>query len=90
MAFITRLLGKLHAENPRYREDLVLLLDNAGYHKEVEVREQLRMQGINVVYTGPYSWSMAPCEFLFSRLKAADLNPTGLPTGKKVSDQPTL
>jgi hypothetical protein len=83
--FVTRLLCKLHAEDPRYRENLVLLLDNAGYHKETEVMERLKLQGIDVVYTGPYSWSMAPCELLFSRLKAVDLNPELLATGKTVS-----
>jgi hypothetical protein len=41
--FVTKLLGKLHAEDPRFRENLVLLLDNAGYHKEPEVRERLRL-----------------------------------------------
>jgi hypothetical protein len=83
--FVTRLLCKLQAEDPRYRENLVLLLDNAGYHKEAEVMERLKLQGIDVVYTGPYSWSMAPCELLFSRLKAVDLNPERLATGKLVS-----
>ena len=41
--FVTKLLGKLHAEDPRFQENLVLLLDNAGYHKEPEVRERLRL-----------------------------------------------
>ncbi len=51
------------------------------------MQERLRLQGVNVMYSGPYSWSMAPCELLFSRLKAVDLNPEQLATGKTVSSQ---
>ena len=36
-----------------------------------------------IIFSGPYSYSTAPVELVFSALKFGDLNPQKLPTGKK-------
>ena len=38
---------------------------------------------IEVIYSGPYSYSAAPIEMLFGALKQGELNPERLPTGKR-------
>jgi len=39
--------------------------------------------GVEVIYSGPYSYSAAPIELLFAALKRGELNPDQLATGKK-------
>ena len=41
------------------------------------------MLKIPVIYTGPYSYDSCPAELLFNLLKATNINPEGLDTGKK-------
>jgi hypothetical protein len=36
-----------------------------------------------VVISGPYGYEIAPIEMFFAQLKATNLNPEGVPTGKK-------
>ena len=38
---------------------------------------------LNTIFSGPYSYSTAPAELVFSALKLGDLNPERLPTGKR-------
>ena len=38
---------------------------------------------LNVIYSGPYSYSAAPIELLFGGMKFGELNPDGQQTGKK-------
>ena len=38
---------------------------------------------IKVIFSGPYSYATAPAELLFAHFKVGQLNPLGLPTGKK-------
>ena len=35
------------------------------------------------MYSGPYSFDIAPCELFFARLKEGVLNPNGMKLGKK-------
>ena len=48
-----------------------------------EMREYFHKMEVNVIYSGPYSYSAAPIETLFSALKRGNLNPENKPTGKK-------
>ena len=63
----------------------MLLLDGAKYHTGSRVREYLRKLELTVIWSGPYSYSTAPIEIVFSVLKFGELNPDKKPTGKKVS-----
>ena len=61
----------------------MFLFDGAKYHTSDEMKEYFRKMGINVIYTGPYSFDAAPIEHLFAALKNGDINPDRLPTGKR-------
>ena len=50
-----------------------------------KVREYLRKLELQVIWSGPYSYSTAPIEMVFGALKFGELNPNKKPTGKKVS-----
>ena len=44
--------------------------------------DQLTREGVDVMFLGPYSWSGAPIELLFARLKCVNMNPEQLALGK--------
>lgn len=81
--YLTQLVIELERDRPYFRKDTVLLLDGASYHKQTQIQDHLRRLGVEVIYTGPHSYSTAPCELFFAALKSGDLNPLDLPTGKK-------
>ena len=60
-----------------------LLFSNASYHTCDETLKHLAFLGMEVIFSGPYSYSTAPCELLFAALKSGDLNPARQKTGKK-------
>ena len=60
-----------------------LLCSNAAYHACDETLRHLAFLGMEVIFSGPYSYSTAPCELLFAHFKRGELNPALLPTGKK-------
>ena len=45
--------------------------------------KRMEKMGLPIIFSGPYSYSTAPIELLFSALKLGDLNPDRDPTGKK-------
>ena len=61
----------------------MLLLDGAPYHTGSKVREYLQKLQIDVIWSGPYSYDAAPCEFVFAHLKLGELNIQQQATGKK-------
>ena len=81
--FLHSLTETLDAESPGWQDDTVILWDNATYHTSEETRAVIRSLGIKVIYSGPYSYSSAPIETLFSALKLGELNAEGLSTGKR-------
>ena len=74
--FIQKLSTKLTRERPNWKEDTVLLMDNAPYHGSQKTREYLAHKGIRTMYTSPYSYSGSPIELWFAALKSTNLNPT--------------
>ena len=80
---MSNLAKKLDIEVPFWRETSVFLLDGAKYHVSLETQEYLKKLKVEVIYTGPYSYSTAPIELLFGGMKKGQLNPEGYPTGKK-------
>ena len=85
MVFLEYLVEQLDLTRPSWRDDTVLLLDGARYHTGSKVREYLRKLEVQVIWSGPYSYSTAPIEMVFGALKVGDLNPEKMSTGKKVS-----
>ena len=74
---------ELDADRPDWRMNTVVLLDGALYHVNDEIVSHLSQLKMPVIFTGPRSYDACPCELLFAFLKAVDLNPQGLATGKK-------
>ena len=58
-----------------WRDETVILLDNATYHRSAEVRAGFKKLGVPVIYSGPYSFESAPIETWFAHLKTGELNP---------------
>ena len=85
LVYLQYLVEQLDLERPSWKEETVLLLDGAKYHTGSRVREYLRKLELTVIWSGPYSYSTAPIEIVFSVLKFGELNPDKKPTGKKVS-----
>ena len=87
MVYLQYLVDQLDLERPSWKDDTVLLLDGARYHTGSQVRKYLRKLEVQVIWSGPYSYSTAPIEMVFGALKSGELNPDRKPTGKKVSDR---
>ena len=85
--YLTELLKRLILIDPFFRENSVILLDNASYHCHVDVLRHIKFLGLTVIFSGPYSYSAAPAELYFAYFKAGQLIPDGVPTGKKSLDQ---
>ena len=74
---------KLDSVAPGWQDDTVILWDNAPYHASADTQNVLNKLGLKVIFSGPYSYSAAPIETLFSGLKFGELNMIGDPIGKK-------
>jgi hypothetical protein len=85
LAFLIGLMHQLDLENPEWREDTIFLLDGAKYHVGSDIRTYMRKLELEVMWSAPYSYSTAPIEMVYAVLKFGELNPEGIPTGKKVS-----
>ena len=84
LVYLQHLVEQLDLEQPSWRDDTALLLDGARYHTGSKVREYLRKLEVQVIWSGPYSYSTAPIELVFGALKFGELNFDRKPTGKKV------
>ena len=68
--FLRKLVLKLDREDEQWRENTVILLDNAPYHTSDKTMSLLSGLNIPVIYTGPYSYDAAPCELFFAAFKS--------------------
>ena len=80
--FFNSLTKKLDNERPHWRENTVIMLDNAKYHTCAATLKAFAELDVPILFTGPHSYSASPAELLFAAFKAADINPRHLPTGK--------
>ena len=67
--FILHLVRQLDNDIPGWKDDSVMLLDNASWHKGDEIIEVLRDLKIPLMFSAQYSYSSAPIELMFSGLK---------------------
>ena len=81
--FMLYLAETLDSEEPGWRKTSIILLDNASYHKSAYTLALLEKLELPTMYSGPYSFDIAPCELFFSRLKEGLLNPNALELGKR-------
>ena len=80
--FFHKLVKVLDKERKSWREDTVVLLDNAPYHAAPATLKVFTELRIPVLFTGPHSYDAAPCELFFAAFKRADINPRKVKTGK--------
>ena len=69
IGYFYELCKTLDGENSLWREETVILLDNAPYHRSAEVRAAIKKLGMPVIFSGPYSYISAPIELYFGLLK---------------------
>lgn len=80
--FFHSLVRRLDQENKDWRKDTVLLMDNAPYHTSTASLQLFDKLKLPVLFTGPHSYSAAPCELFFASFKSRDINPRRVKTGK--------
>ena len=81
--FFRQLVKKLDRERAGWRQDTVILLDNAPYHKSKATMTLFAALDLPVMFTGPHSYAAAPCELWFAAFKSKDANPNRVPTTKR-------
>ena len=74
---------KLDQEDKNWRENTVVLHDNAPYAVSESSLDIMKGLKIPMLFTGPHSYDGAPVELLFAAFKADDVNPNHVPQGKR-------
>ena len=67
--FLRQLILKLNQEDAYWRENTVILLDNATYHTSESSLELIAGLYIPVLFTGPHSYDAAPIELFLHPLR---------------------
>ena len=80
--FFHKLVAVLDKERADWRENTVVLLDNAPYHAAPATLKVFQALRIPVLFTGLHSYNSAPCELFFAAFKREDINPRKVKTGK--------
>ena len=81
--YFMALVKKLDKHNPNWREKTVVLLDGASYHNSKPTIQVFELLRIPVMFLGPHSYNVAPCELYFAWFKQDDINPRKLPQSKR-------
>jgi len=81
--FFRQLVLKLNKDRLDWRENTIVILDNASYHSTSSVIKLLESLRIPVIFSGPHSYDTAVCELIFAMFKSGNWNKEGLPMGKK-------
>ena len=64
--FFNHLVSSLDRDQPGWQDSTVFLWDNAPYHSSNDTQQLIHKLGLQIIYSGPYSYSAAPVETLFS------------------------
>ena len=81
--FLRKLVRRLDSEDPEWRDNTVILVDNAPYHTSESTINLMEGHRIPMLFTGPHSYDAAPIELLFAAFKSRDINPRHVPQGKR-------
>jgi hypothetical protein len=80
--FFTNLMKLMEMKNENWRDNTIIMLDNAPYHTSNAMMEFYQDNRLPIIFTGPHSYSASPIELFFAAFKKADINPAKLPLGK--------
>jgi len=81
--FFSHYIRLMNGKNPHWRNETVIMMDNAPYHTCNKMMEFYEKYQLPIIFTGPHSYSVSPVELFFAHFKRADINPSNLPTGKQ-------
>ena len=81
--FFSHYIKLMNAKKPNWRDDHIILLDNATYHTSGSMMDFYEEYNVPIIFTGPHSYSAAPVELFFAHFKRVDINTGNLPTGKE-------
>ena len=81
--FLRKLVLKLDREDARWRDNTVILLDNAPYHTSESTVNLMEGLNVPILFTCPHSYDDVPIELLFAAFKSRDVNPRHVATGKR-------
>ena len=68
---------------PGWREQLVVLMDGASYHRSASTRKCIQHLKMQVILSAPYSYATAPAELWFAHMKRGNFNPDRIKSGKR-------
>ena len=75
LLFLIKLVRHLTSQDLNWRENTVIMLDNAQYHRSNMMLAWCRDLRVPLMFLGSYQYNMAPIELMFSYIKSRDLNP---------------
>lgn len=73
--FTYNLINRISIERKVKVSDIVVNWDNCPTHHSQITRSFLSSLKINLIFSGPYSFSAQPCEYWNAMFKSVDLNP---------------
>ena len=73
--FLIKLSNYLDTTNPNWRQNTIVMVDNAPYHRSKMMMEKYQKLRVPIMFLGPYQFKLAPVELMFSYIKNRDLNP---------------
>ena len=84
MMFLSKLAAVFKSKyGVGWRNEIVIVMDGAPYHRSAETRTCIQHLGIRVVLSAPYSYQTAPAELWFVHFKRGNFNPQEIKTGKR-------
>lgn len=54
---------------PKLKKDMLVVIDNASFHKSVKIKELIEATGANLLYLPPYSPDLNPIEHYWHKIK---------------------
>ena len=75
MLFLIKLSNYLDTVNPRWRQNSIIMIDNAPYHRSKLMMEKHELLKVPVLFLGPYQFRLASVELMFLYIKNRDQNP---------------
>ena len=83
VTYLNKLVAILAKEEPKFRQNTVLVYDGASYHKSPGTRLTLKRLGVSYVVAAPYGCESMIMESWYSYFKSEQLNPLQIKYGKK-------
>jgi len=81
--YFMKLAQKLDRERPGWRRNTIILLDGASYHCSASTINIFKQLNLPVMFLGPHSYNVAPCELYFAWFKSIDINPRKVAQSKR-------